>query len=182
MMVGNDHGRTGARRWLPLALLLVASPAHADVMEVDGGTAHWVAGGPHATPRMPVRNWTPILAALARRYDLSPAMIEALVWQESRWHAGAVSPKGARGLAQLMPGTARDLAADADDPVQNLTAGARYLRALVDRFHGNLDQALAAYNAGPARVSQAGGVPHIAETQGYVAAILGRLAAESRRQ
>jgi soluble lytic murein transglycosylase-like protein len=178
MMVGNDHGRRVARRMLPLALIVVACPARADVMEVDGAGARWIAGGPHAAAQAP-RDWAPVLADLARRYDLSPAMIEALVWQESHWHTGAVSPKGARGLAQLMPGTAHQLGADADDPVQNLTAGARYLRALVDRFHGNLDQALAAYNAGPARVSRAGGVPPIAETQRYVAAIMARLAAES---
>jgi soluble lytic murein transglycosylase-like protein len=102
------------------------------------------------------------------------------VWQESRWQAGAVSPKGARGLAQLMPQTARALGADADDPVQNVAAGARYLHGLLEGFHGNLEAALAAYNAGPARVARAGGVPPIAETRRYVAAILARLAAQSK--
>jgi soluble lytic murein transglycosylase-like protein len=182
MKVGNDQGRTTLRHALALVLLLAACPARADVMDISDGTARWIAGGPHrALPRAaaPPRDWAPILATLAQRYDLSPAMIEALVWQESRWRSDAVSPKGPRGLAQLMPGTARDLDADPADPVQNLTAGARYLRSLVDRFHGNLDQALAAYNAGPARVERAGGVPRIAETQGYVAAIMARLAAES---
>ncbi|MFZ1742618.1 MAG: lytic transglycosylase domain-containing protein [Pontixanthobacter sp.] len=117
---------------------------------------------------------------LARRFDLSPALIEALVWQESRWQANAVSPVGARGLAQLMPGTAREMGVDASDPFANLEGGARYLRAQLDQFDGNLEKALAAYNAGPGRVIRADGVPNIRETKLYVAAIMGRLANHSR--
>ena len=122
------------------------------------------------------------VAELAARFDLSPALIEALVWQESRWRTGAVSPVGARGLAQLMPGTARDLGVDANDPFANLEGGARYLREQMDRFDGNVENALAAYNAGPGRVIKSGGVPRIRETQGYVAAIMGRLSNHSREQ
>ena len=117
---------------------------------------------------------------LARRFDLSPALLEAVVWQESRWRADAVSPAGARGLAQLMPATARYLGVDADDPHANLEGGARYLREQLDRFGGDLEKALAAYNAGPGRVIRAGGIPEIRETKGYVAAIMGRLASHSR--
>lgn len=117
---------------------------------------------------------------LAQRFDLSPALLEALVWQESRWRAGAVSHAGARGLAQLMPGTARYLGVNADDPMQNLEGGARYLREQLDRFDGDLEKALAAYNAGPGRVIRAGGVPNIRETRQYVAAIMGRLSNHSR--
>ena len=117
---------------------------------------------------------------LAARFDLSPALIEALVWQESRWRADAVSPVGARGLAQLMPGTARELGVDPGDPFANLEGGARYLREQLDRFDGDLERALAAYNAGPGRVITAGGIPRIRETQHYVAAVMGRLAAHSR--
>ena len=120
------------------------------------------------------------IAELSRRFDLSPALLEALVWQESRWREKAVSPAGARGLAQLMPGTARDLGVDPDDPMQNLEGGARYLREQLDRFDGDLEKALAAYNAGPGRVIRAGGVPNIRETKHYVAAIMGRLANHSR--
>ena len=120
------------------------------------------------------------VAELAVRFDLSPTLIEALVWQESRWHANAVSPVGARGLAQLMPGTARDLGVDPDDPFANLEGGARYLREQLDRFDGDLEKALAAYNAGPGRVIRAGGIPRIRETQHYVAAIMGRLSNHSR--
>ena len=120
------------------------------------------------------------VAELARRFDLSPTLIEALVWQESRWRADAVSPVGARGLAQLMPGTARYLGVDAGDPFANLEGGARYLREQLDRFDGDIEKALAAYNAGPGRVIKAGGIPRIRETQGYVAAIMGRLSNHSR--
>jgi len=102
------------------------------------------------------------------------------VWQESRWRANAVSPVGARGLAQLMPATARELGVDPADPFANLEGGARYLRAQLDRFGGDLEKALAAYNAGPGRVERAGGVPEIRETKTYVAAIMGRLSNHSR--
>lgn len=117
---------------------------------------------------------------LAARFDLSPSLLEAVVWQESRWRENAVSPVGARGLAQLMPGTARYLGVDPRDPFQNLEGGARYLREQLDRFDGDLEKALAAYNAGPGRVERAGGIPNIRETKQYVAAIMGRLASHSR--
>ena len=120
------------------------------------------------------------MAQLSARYDLSPALIEALVWQESRWREDAVSHAGARGLAQLMPGTARDLGVNPHDPVANLEGGARYLREQLNRFGGNVELALAAYNAGPGRVMRAGGIPRIAETQDYVARIMGRLSSHSR--
>jgi soluble lytic murein transglycosylase-like protein len=79
-----------------------------------------------------------------------------------------------------MPGTARDLGVNPDDPLANLEGGARYLREQLDRFDGNLEKALAAYNAGPGRVIRSGGIPRIRETQLYVAAIMGRLSDYSR--
>jgi soluble lytic murein transglycosylase-like protein len=190
---------------------IVASPAYADVLEIgSGGNARWVAGpGATAASAAPVSQDIPAEAALvadravalpagqvalipgvyaakvaelAARYDLSPSLIEALVWQESRWHAAAVSPVGARGLAQLMPGTARELGVDADDPFANLEGGARYLRAQLDRFGGDVEKALAAYNAGPGRVESSGGIPAIRETQAYVASVMGRLSDTVRNQ
>jgi soluble lytic murein transglycosylase-like protein len=95
-----------------------------------------------------------------------------LVQQESGWQERAVSPKGAIGLAQLMPGTAALLGVDPHDPRQNLEGGARYLGDQYRRF-GRWDLALAAYNAGPEAVEQYGGIPPYAETQGYVRAIWG---------
>jgi soluble lytic murein transglycosylase-like protein len=120
------------------------------------------------------------VAELSARFDLSPALIEALVWQESRWRANAVSSAGARGLAQLMPGTARDLGVNPDDPFANLEGGARYLREQLDRFDGDIEKALAAYNAGPGRVIAADGIPAIRETRSYVSSVMGRLSDYSR--
>lgn len=120
-------------------------------------------------------SWRRRVGELASKYDVSPALLEALVWQESRWRESATSPKGAHGLAQLMPGTARELGVDPRDPAANLEGGARYLRQQLDAFGGDVEKALAAYNAGPGRVRRAGGIPQIAETRAYVSAILGRM-------
>ena len=139
-----------------------------------------VTSDPRVTARAVPDTYKAKVAELAARFDLSPSLIEALVWQESRWRADARSPVGARGLAQLMPGTARDLGVNPDDPFANLEGGARYLREQLDRFDGDLEKALAAYNAGPGRVIRANGVPRIGETQAYVAAIMGRLSNHSR--
>ena len=111
---------------------------------------------------------------------MCPALIAALVWLESRWRAQAVSSAGARGLAQLMPGTARELGVDPDDPFANLEGGARYLREQLDRFDGDVEKALAAYNAGPGRVMAANGIPAIRETQNYVVSVMGRLSSHAR--
>ena len=99
-------------------------------------------------------------------------LLASLVWAESAFHQGSVSHAGATGLTQLMPATAAGLGVDASDPVQNLRGGARYLKIQLDRF-GSPDLALAAYNAGPGRVRQAGGIPDIPETQGYVRTVMG---------
>ena len=80
-----------------------------------------------------------------------------------------------------MPGTARDMGVNPDDPLANLEGGARYLRLMLNMFGGDLEKALAAYNAGPARVTKANGIPRIRETQNYVSAIMGRLSLPVRR-
>ncbi len=191
---------------LAIGIAFTAMPvaAHADVLEINGETHGWIAGGPRqpalAAPDLqqlqpamaslpetavgdtagPLR-WQGRVAELAAKYDISPMLLEALVWQESRWNEGAVSPVGARGLAQLMPGTARQLGVNPHDPQANLEGGARYLREQLDRFGGDLEKALAAYNAGPGRVIRANGVPAITETRNYVSAIMARLAAPVRR-
>jgi len=119
------------------------------------------------------------LLQAAARYDVSPALLAALVWQESRWQPAALSAKGAIGLGQLMPATARALAVDPREPAANLQGAAHYLRQLLDLFDGDVERALAAYNAGPGRVLKANGVPRIAETQSYVSRIIDRLAPAS---
>jgi soluble lytic murein transglycosylase-like protein len=110
--------------------------------------------------------------AAARRHGVPEDLFLRLVQRESGWNPGAVSHKGATGLAQLMPETARRLGVDMTDPHDNLNGGARYLRMMFDRF-GDWKLALAAYNAGPEAVQKHGGVPPYAETKGYVLAILG---------
>lgn len=118
----------------------------------------------------------PIVETAARREQLSPDLLRAVIRQESAGYPCAVSRQGALGLMQLMPATARQFAVrDALNPKQNVEAGARLLRQLVDRYPGDLASALAAYNAGPTPVDQHGGVPPYAETQNYVQQILGWL-------
>ena len=158
-----------------------AAGATAPLVTVEGALLpdHAIADPAHNAALVPTR-YAATINELAARFDLSPSLLEAVVWQESRWRENAVSPAGAQGLAQLMPGTARYLGVNSADPYQNLEGGARYLREQLDRFGGDLEKALAAYNAGPGRVERAGGVPNIRETRQYVAAILGRLANHSR--
>ncbi len=110
--------------------------------------------------------------AAARRHNLPEDLFLRLIHQESRWNPAAVSSKGALGLAQLMPETARLLRVDPLEPEQNLEGGARYLRMMYDRF-GNWELALAAYNAGPGAVDTHGGIPPFQETRQYVQIILG---------
>lgn len=108
----------------------------------------------------------------ARRYGIPENIALRMIKQESGFNPTAVSPKGATGLGQLMPGTAAELGVDPRDPIQNLDGSMRYLRQQFDTF-GQWPLALAAYNAGPGRVKQYGGIPPFEETQNYVASILG---------
>ncbi|KAA0228740.1 lytic transglycosylase domain-containing protein [Fimbriimonadia bacterium ATM] len=102
-------------------------------------------------------------------------LFAALITAESAWNPNAVSPAGAKGLTQLMPGTALSLGvSDPFDPMQNLRGGAKYLRQQIERF-GSVELALAAYNAGPGAVKKYGGIPPFPETQNYVKKILGGL-------
>ena len=123
--------------------------------------------------------YEPLIRQAEARYSLPPRLLLALVWQESRFNPMAISPAGAAGLAQLMPGTARQLGvSNRHDPVQNIDGGARYLKLMLDRF-GAIHLALAAYNAGPGAVSRAGGIPTNRETPGYVKSVIARWMAYS---
>jgi hypothetical protein len=112
-----------------------------------------------------------LIDALAAAEGVDPKLVRAVIQVESRYRPKALSPKGAMGLMQLMPGTAREYAVrDPYDPRDNLRAGIRHLKSLLDRF--DLSLALAAYNAGEAAVTRYGGVPPYPETRSYVAQVL----------
>lgn len=137
----------------------------------DAASGAAVAGVPRYAGRYR-GEYLDVAKAAARRHGVPEDLFLRLVQQESGWNPGAVSAKGAHGLAQLMPGTAARLGVDPADPAQNLEGGARYLRQMYDRF-GNWRLALAAYNAGPEAVQKHGGIPPFAETANYVKVILG---------
>lgn len=123
----------------------------------------------------------PLIATIACEEKVPVGLFDALIWQESRYHALARSPKGAIGLAQLMPGTARELGVgDPWDVVQNLRGGARYLRMQIEEF-GRYDLALAAYNAGPGRVRATRSIPRNRETIDYVRTISAAWASAEQR-
>lgn len=118
----------------------------------------------------------PLINANAKSQDVKPELLRAVIEQESGYRPCAVSAKGAQGLMQLMPATAQDLGVkDPFDPKENVAAGAKFLKQLVDKYKGDLPKALGAYNAGSATVDQTGGVPDIQETKDYVDAILKKL-------
>lgn len=114
--------------------------------------------------------WEEVIREAASIHNLPEALILAVIAVESNFDPQAVSEKGAAGLMQLMPGTARDMyVADVFDPAQNIHGGSRYLRVLANQYGGDMVRMLAAYNAGPEAVRRAGGaVPNIPETREYV--------------
>jgi soluble lytic murein transglycosylase-like protein len=116
-----------------------------------------------------------IVAEASAREGLTPDLLRSVMEKESSYLPCAVPVKGAQGLMQLMPSTAADLGVgDLFDPLENVEAGARFLKQLLVRYDGSLPLALAAYNAGPGRVDSARGIPLIPETRNYVTEILGR--------
>ncbi|MBC8017116.1 MAG: lytic transglycosylase domain-containing protein [Verrucomicrobia bacterium] len=114
-----------------------------------------------------------IIRTCSDRYGVSTSLIKAVIHAESGYNPNAVSNKGASGLMQLMPGTARGLkVANSFNPKDNVEGGVKYLRFLLDTFHGDTSLALAAYNAGLGKVAKYGGIPPYAETRTYVARVL----------
>jgi len=127
---------------------------------------------PPAIPSAPTP-FDEAIRLIADRHDVEYALVKAVIKAESGFNHLAVSPKGAQGLMQLMPQTAAEVQVqDAFSPQENIVGGVKYLRSMLDRYAGNIAFAVAAYNAGPTRVDQAGGIPDIAETREYVAKVL----------
>lgn len=186
----------------PLRIALVCAaltlgcvlPATAQVLEIGPAGVSTIAGPNVITPdgvkaitpfRAPPRavgapaSAQPLLDSAGDASALSPRLLEAIAYVESRFRHNAVSPKGAVGMMQLMPATAGDLGVDPSDPAQNAHGGAAYLRQMLALFDNNVELAVAAYNAGPAAVRKHKGVPPYAETRAYVAAVMDYLARTS---
>lgn len=126
-----------------------------------------------ACPPLPAAELNPLVQAAAEREALQPELLRGVIEQESGARPCAVSSKGALGLMQLMPATALELGvANAFDPKENVDAGARFLKQLLTSYGGDVSLALGAFNAGPGKVNQAGGVPDYPETIDYVQKVL----------
>lgn len=121
----------------------------------------------------------PMLDRAGEAAELSPQLLEAIAYVESRFNTKAISPKGAVGMMQLMPATAEELGVDPHHPEENVRGGADYLRKMVTMFGDNVEHAVAAYNAGPSAVLKYGGVPPYPETRAYVDAVMNYLATTS---
>jgi len=165
---------------LTAAVVVAAAPLraqHFSASDVPGigilrsGTIVFeMVGTPHAAKAPSA--FSELIDRAASMHGVDARLVAAVAQRESAWNPLAVSARGACGLMQLMPATARTLGVtDIFDPAQNVNAGARYLKSLLDTFGGDIDRALAAYNAGPGAVQRYGGVPPFAETRAYVKSI-----------
>jgi len=157
----------------------VASALHPGTQYAPGAPEGGLpAGGLASAPSGPAPVAPEQIDALvgqsAGTWNVDPALVKAIIANESGFNANATSPVGAQGLMQLMPETAKSLGvSDSYDPAQNVAGGTRYLKGLLDRFNGDVRLAVAAYNAGPGAVQKYGDVPPYAETQNYVQNVLG---------
>lgn len=146
-------------------MVFTNTPSREDVKAVPR-----TRGGPaQRGATLPATPYDPYIEMVSRDTGVDPTLIKAVALVESGFNARARSSKGAQGLMQLMPQTAKQYGVtNLHDPYQNLTAGAKHLRGLLDQYQGNVTLALAAYNAGAGAVKRYGGVPAYAETQDYV--------------
>ena len=177
-------------------LILIVSPACADIYryEDDDGIIHFTDAPTDRRFKIFMRDlkkdkqlrtklqlassvnpaeYDHIISTCATKYGVNPALIKAVIHAESGYNPNAVSRKGASGLMQLMPGTARSLkVSNSFDPKDNVEGGVKYLRFLLDTFRGDVSLAVAAYNAGLGKVAKYGGIPPYNETRTYVNRVL----------
>lgn len=153
-------------------------PAHriSSGNSISGGIQQGVqppSASPAAFPISSAKDLNEVVNEASGRYQLDPDLVNSVIKAESGFHVRAVSPKGAQGLMQLMPGTASQLGVpNVFDPRANVEGGTKYLRELMERYNFDIPKALAAYNAGPQRVEQFRGIPPYYETRAYVARIV----------
>ena len=168
-----------------ILLCILWGYASADIYEYvdENGVHHFTNVAPDSRYRLIIKEkvranrkfseFDPIIHRASKRYGLDSHLVKALVRAESDFDSQAVSYKGALGLMQLMPYTARNLGVfDPLNPQQNIVGGIRYLRQLLARFDGNIPLALAAYNAGPEQVNRYNGIPPFEETRSFVDRVL----------
>jgi soluble lytic murein transglycosylase-like protein len=152
----------------PAATNKLGSPATVAAAEPTAPASSTTVTATPVKPEAPIELDT-LVQQTAEKHHVDPNLVRAVISTESNWNADAVSRQGALGLMQLVPGTAHLLGVgNAFDPAQNVDAGVRYLGMLLDRYNGDLNKALAAYNAGPGAVDRFGGVPNFRETRNYV--------------
>jgi soluble lytic murein transglycosylase-like protein len=169
-----DPSRLGGTSFGDLVAAALASQGGQPATDADGIA---FAQAPNAPAPLPTEEIDRLVSANAATWNVDPSLIKAIIANESGFNANATSNVGAQGLMQLMPGTASGLGVtDAYDPAQNVWGGTRYIRGLLDRFGGNTELAVAAYNAGPGAVEKYNGVPPYAETQNYVQNVLASFA------
>lgn len=146
------------------------------------GSVSWIRGGHGYQGKLYPNIYDALILEAATTHKLDPHLIRAVIHAESGFNPKALSPKGARGLMQLMPRTADELGVkNSFDPTQNVRGGARYLADLIHRYSGNTRKALAAYNAGPTAVDTYRGIPPFSETISYVERVLSLAQRYSRR-
>jgi hypothetical protein len=169
LVLGDKHDRPGRASKESLSLLL---GKEIEVFIFRHHTRVWPRASA-TSPKVAKPELEGLIHKYANMHGLDPSLVRAVMRHESGFNPCAVSPKGAQGLMQLMPGTA-DLMGVSNpfDPEQNIAGGVGYLRYCLDRFNNDVALALAAYNAGPERVARTGGVPAIPETQSYVKNVL----------
>ncbi|HEY1977427.1 MAG TPA: lytic transglycosylase domain-containing protein [Candidatus Baltobacteraceae bacterium] len=169
-----DASRLGNTSFGALVSAALASQGGQPATDGDGIS---FAQAPNAPAPVAPDEIDRLVSANAATWNVDPSLIKAIIANESGFNANATSNVGAQGLMQLMPGTASGLGVtDAYDPAQNVWGGTRYIRGLLDRFGGNTELAVAAYNAGPGAVEKYNGVPPYAETQNYVQNVLASFA------
>jgi len=160
-------------------IVITNTPSRRDVKPVPR-----LRGGPtQRAVTLPATPYDPYIEMVARQHGVDPTLVKAVALVESGFNAKATSSKGAQGLMQLMPKTAAQYGVtNIRDPYQNLNAGAKHLRELLDRYEGDVTLALAAYNAGSGAVARYGGVPAFAETKDYVKKVQAKMGRTPRKR